>query len=298
MKNLFIYLCLPLFLLGTAASGETMGRIPDKTLLRLKTFVGIPPQSFFVERIGGDGVSVEVLVGPGRDPHTFEPTPKQMMALTQADLYFGIGFPFEEQILKKVQGSNPNFVMINTDSGIQRRVLGEQGHAEYEVRNRGEPDPHIWLGISEIKIQSKNIFKGLAEADPNNIEIYRRNLDAFLQDLDTVHEHLKERFAPYWGRPFFVFHPDFGYFADTYGLLQIPIEIGGKSPTPKQIEMLISEAKKEGVKIIFAEPQFDRRSAETVAQAIGGVVVTIDPLEKDVLNNLENIAKNIKNALK
>ncbi len=272
---------------------------------RLETFVSILPQSYFVERIGGERVHVNVLVEPGTSPHTFEPTPRQVASLTGADLYFGIGLPFEERILKKVQGRNASFNLIHTDKGIVRRPLdlprGRTREAvDYDEHHdaEGPADPHIWLSVPEIRIQSVNIYEALAAADPSYRDMYETNLDRFLHELERIDATLTEMFRPYRGRPFFVYHPSFGYFADRYGLVQVPIEIEGKSPTPKQIERLIGAAKEQHARVVFVSPQFDAKSADIIAEAIGGAVVPIDPLAKNVLQNLERIAAKIQQALK
>ena len=301
MQRYSIYLIAFFTILSNVVTGATSEKSVSSDK-KLRTYVSILPQSFFVERIGGDNVYVELLVEPGRDPHTFEPTPKQMIALGESDLYFGIGFPFEEQILKKVQGSNPNFVLIKTDAGVTRRTLDEHHHT-HETENEFHYeeialDPHIWLSYPEIKMQMINIYESLVKYDPDNAQTYKENFNEFLSELDEVHERLKKTFSPHKSKPFFVFHPAFGYFADTYGLIQIPIEIEGKNPTPKQIESIIINAKEKNISIIFVSPQFDRRSAQTIADAIDGAVVSINPLEKNVLRNLEEIAKKIRGSFK
>jgi zinc transport system substrate-binding protein len=275
-----------------------------KSEIRVRTFVSILPYASFVERIGGDFVHVEVLVKPGSNPHLFEPTPRQMVALGEADVYFGIGFPFEERIMKKVKGANPNLLFVKTDEGISRRPLDaplsriEEMDAHRHEHEAGILDPHIWLSYREILVQAKNITKGLSAADPAHEAAYKKNFDRFTDELERVHKRLKKLFEPYRGRSFIVFHPAFGYFADTYGLVQVPIEIEGKSPTPRQIELLIEHARGKNVNIIFVSPQFDKKSAQTIADAIGGAVISINPLEKDVLQNLETIAEKIETALR
>lgn len=288
-----VFTAILLVLPACIAAGGTKGEEADLSAVR--AFVSILPQSYFVERIGGMRVRVEVLVEPGKSPHTFELTPRQMTALGEADLYFGIGFPFEERLLKKIQNANHRFELVRTDRGIERRPL--DGHSRNHG-NEGEPDPHIWLSVPEIRVQASNIYEALVKRDPEYVDVYKRNFEDFMKDLDGVHARLSRIFEPYRGLPFFVFHPSFGYFADLYGLRQVPIEIEGKGPTPKQLESLIEEAKSQGVKIIFVSPQFDKKGAETVAVAIGGTVVAIDPLAKNVLENLENIAAEIEKSLK
>ena len=137
----------------------------------------------------------------------------------------------------------------------------------------------------------------LAELDPDHADTYRRNLAAFDADLDRVHAQIAEALAPLKGQAIFVFHPAFGYFADAYGLKQIPVEIGGKEPTARQLAGLIDRAKAAGVKVIFVQPQFSQKSAGAVAAAIDGVVVPLDDLARDYLMNLENVAAKVKVAL-
>ena len=98
-------------------------------------------------------------------------------------------------------------------------------------------------------------------------------------------------------RKLFVFHPAFGYFADSYGLKQTPLESQGKEPSAQQLAALIDKAKKEGVKVIFVEPQYSKKTAQTVATAIGGTLVTLDPLPRNYLDGIEDMARRIKKAL-
>lgn len=97
-------------------------------------------------------------------------------------------------------------------------------------------------------------------------------------------------------RSFLVFHPAWGYFADTYGLIQVPIEKEGKEPGARALVALIEQAKREDVKAIFVQPQFSATSAEQVARAIGGRVVPIDPLSPDYADNLRAVARQIAEA--
>ena len=94
----------------------------------------------------------------------------------------------------------------------------------------------------------------------------------------------------------YVFHPSYGYFADAYGLRQIAVEMGGKEPGARQLARLIHRAKEDGVRVIFVQPQFSKSSARTIAEAIGGAVVPLDPLARDYLENLERMARDIEKA--
>jgi zinc transport system substrate-binding protein len=116
------------------------------------------------------------------------------------------------------------------------------------------------------------------------------------RELDAADAKIRQALKPYAGRSFFVFHPAFGYFADCYRLKQEAIETEGKQPSPKQLRELIEKAKAGHNRIIFLEPQFDPHSAQTIADAIGGRVVPINDMEKDILANLQDIAGKIEKA--
>ncbi len=260
----------------------------------LSVFVSIPPQAGLVERIGGEHVAVDVLVRPGQEPHLFEPTPKQMMGLGKADLYVQMGtLPFETRLVKKIRQAHPGLSVVDTSKGVRRRKLeGEDGHGHEGT------DPHIWLGPSAIRIQARSIAKALETAAPDRSEVFGKNLKKFEKELDLVDTEVREDLAPYRGRPVLVFHPSFGYFTDAYGLKQEVVEVQGKAPSPKQIRAAIQCAREAGARTVFVQPQFDAKAAETVARAIDGEVVRMDPLAKDVLKNLRAMGSVIEQALR
>ena len=286
---------------------------------QIKAFVGIAPEACLVERIGGSHVSVSVLVGPGQNHHTFEPTPKQMVDLAEATVYFSIGLPFERRLLEKIREANPSLKCIDAREGISLRkmetadegkmgrfpisglhggVHGTAGNREASQFSRaGAMDPHVWLSPLNAKIIAANICKGLEEVDPTHAAGYENNLDGLQNELEALNARIAGVLAPFKGRAFYVYHPAFGYFADAYGLKQISIEIEGKEPTAKQLAELIARAKADGVRVIFVQQQFPRRPAEAIAEEIGCAVVSIDPLSHDYIANLERIAEKLRAAL-
>jgi len=269
---------------------------------RLPVFVGIPPLGYLVEQIGGPHVAVSVLVQPGQDPHTFEPVPRQVAALSKARLFFEISMPFESTLVEKIKQSNQRLAVVDTTSGIQKHAMGapcgEQEHRHAEDAHAGEPDPHVWLSPPLLKVMARNIAEALEQADPANARAYRTNLAALSARLDALHEKISRLLAPYRGRAFYVFHPGFGYFADAYGLQQVAVEAGGRSPTPKQLQALIEQARKDRIKVIFVQPQSPQQSAQVIADAIGGKVVAIDGLAGNVSEDIEDIAAKMAAAMK
>ncbi|MBU0909070.1 MAG: zinc ABC transporter substrate-binding protein [Proteobacteria bacterium] len=263
---------------------------------KIPVLVSILPQAFFVEKIGGDRVEVEVLVQSGQSPHTYAPTPRQMARLAEARVYFRIGVAFENTFIPKIENSLPNLVIVDTRQGIALEKI--TGHEEDDHHDPGEElDPHIWLDPLLVKQQAKIIKDTLIQLDPGGQSLYEQNFTAFCADLDALHARLSKALAPLRGKSFFVFHPAFGYFAKAYGLKQIAVETGGNSPSARHLASLIESAKKNGVKVLFVQPQFSRKSAETVARAINGVVVALDPLARDYFANMTGIAQALEKAL-
>lgn len=289
--------------LGAVCCHTARGQVEPS---RITVFASILPQSYFLERIGGDHVQVEVLVGKGQSPHTYEPTPKQMARLHEARALFLIGVGFERGLLKKIGKIHPNLVMVETQKGVPTRTLaghdhaeGGKGHGHQRAGSAaGAPDPHIWMSPRLAKIVAQNIHDTLCRLDPSRRQQYTLNLRSFQNDLDRVDARIARELAPLKGRKMYVFHPAFGYFADAYGLIQVPIEIEGKEPGARQLATLIDRARKDGVRVIFVQPQFSGKSAAVVAESIGGAVIPIDPLSKEYLANLETIASAVEQGLR
>ncbi len=268
----------------------------------IPVFVSILPQAYFVERIGGDFVQVDVLVGPGQSPATYEPTPQQMVKLSDTKLYFTIGVPFERHLLKRLGAAMTGTRVVEAYRATYDLVgfdnAGEHDTDDAEHHDHRDFDPHIWLDPDFAKLQARAICDGLVLVDSVNEQYYESNLEVFQADLDSVDARISEHLAPYAGRDFYVFHPAFGHFGRAYGLHQIAIEESGKEPTVKQLAALISKARTDGVKVIVVQEQFSTREAEAVAEAVGAKVVRLDPLSRDYLTNLGNIAKALVDALR
>ena len=273
---------------------------------KIKVFVSIDPVAYFVKRVAGPLADVNVLIGSGQDPHTFEPTPKLIAKLADAQVLFKIGFPFEEALIKKAGSTFKDLKVVDLQQGIKLRAISEEKEDGHHGASGGHGhsheadglDPHTWLNPLLARVQAGTIATTLIQIDPARRAIYEENLKKFQADLDNINAELMNSLAPVRGKIFFVFHPAFGYFADAYGLKQVVVEVEGKEPTARQLARLIEEAKAQGVKIIFAEPQFPKKTAQTLAESIGGAVVLIDDLSPDYLNNLRNIAMSVGAALR
>lgn len=261
---------------------------------KIRVFVSVLPQAGLVERIGGDKVEVNVLVGPGQSPATYSPSPKQMAELSKAKLFIRVGVPFEEGFINKVRETYPKLKIVDQRDNVR---LLKAVHDHDQDHDHGESDPHIWLDPKRLKVQAQNIGKALVEADSESIAEYNTNMLKLIAELEALDKKIGVVTAPYRGKVLLVYHPAYGYFADSYGLKQVAVEAGGKEPGGRHLAEFIDRAREMKAKVVFVQPQFSKKSAGLVAEAIGGKVVAMDPLARDVIANLEKMALTVAGAL-
>jgi zinc transport system substrate-binding protein len=266
---------------------------------KIQVFVSIAPQACLVERVGGDRVEVEVLVQPGQSPATYDLTPNQRVRLAKADVYFHVGLPFEEPLIPKIRGSMPQLRIVDTRDGVGLLDMEEhehEGQAEY-AHEHAAKDPHIWLDPLRLDIQARNIANELSKIAPQYQDEFIENRANLKADLDALNEKIVRMTEPVRGRTMYVFHPAYGYFAERYGLRQVAVERGGHEPGARELDELAEAMKAEGARAIFVQRQFSTRQAETIAQAVGAEVIVLDPLARDILTGLEEMAASIVRGL-
>jgi zinc transport system substrate-binding protein len=283
---------------------------------QVSTTVSIVPQKFFVEKIGGDKVSVNVMVQPGSSPATYEPSPKQMVDLSNSQIYFSIGVPFEKRWLPRFKDVAKNTTFVDVSSGIVKQAIADHTHGDEEshdthdhdhhahhdhddghVHEHAELDPHVWLSPRQVRVVAKNIYEALIAQDASNSAFYKQNYDTFIKELVALDEKIKQNLSNLSSHKFIVFHPSWGYFARDYALEQVAIEIEGKEPKQKDLMDLIDFAKKEGIKVVFVSPEFSQKSAKTIAQNINGITVSISPLAPKWDENLLQMSEKLKEVL-
>ncbi|WMW24241.1 zinc ABC transporter substrate-binding protein [Methanolobus sediminis] len=263
--------------------------------------VTILPQQEFVEKIAGDNVEVVVMVPPGADPHSYEPTPSQLTALSKAKMYamVGSGITVEDTMMSKLADLNPDMQIINCSEGITLLEMDAHEHEgeEHDDGEEGGLDPHIWTSPANVEIMVENIYQGLVKIDPDNQETYLANKNAYLAELNALDEQIQTALAGKEGSSFMVYHPAWGYFANHYGLTEVSVEIEGKEPSVKDMQSVIDLANEKGIKVIFVQSGFSTVSADAIANEIGGEVVELDPLAKDYIDNLAKVAEAFEKGL-
>jgi zinc transport system substrate-binding protein len=267
-------------------------------LANINTVVSILPEKTFVKAIGGDKVNVALMVLPGNSPHTYEPKPSQMREVADAALYFAIGVEFEKVWLPKFRDLNPKLKVIDLTENIKKLPMASAHHHEseheHEAHHHGSMDPHIWTSPANVEKIAQHIFDALVSADPKNRDYYKQNLDTFLQKVAETDKQIRQILSSVpKGTAFMVFHPSWGYFANTYGLVQLPVEVEGKAPKPRELIALIKEAKEEKVSAVFTQPEFSDSAAKVIANELHIPVIKVSPLAADWSNNLIRIAKAI-----
>jgi len=265
----------------------------------INAVVSIVPEQTFLRAIGGDKVNITLMVQAGDSPHTYEPKPSQMLSVAKADLYLAIDVEFEHVWLSKFQSLNSKMLIADIAEGVEKMAMAHEHHAEDthtsdEGHHHEGEDPHIWTSPDNVKVIAKNIYKALVKVDKENEDYYHHNLDAFLTKIEQTDVKIKKTLSALKGsRTFMVFHPSWGYFAKAYELKQIAVEVEGKSPKPRELVMLLKEAKEEKVTAIFTQPEFSDSSAKIIAKELHIPVVKVSPLAPNWSDNLINIAKAI-----
>jgi len=294
MRLLCDFIFIPgLLLFVLAAAG--CGRASDSETAGLPVTVSILPQKYFVERIGGDHVRVNVMVAPGASPATYEPKPSRVRALSGAAIYFAAGVPFESVWLRRLTRDRKALMVVDTSAGIEKLTM--EGHRQHDHHSEETLDPHTWLSPRLVKIHATAICDALCEVDPDRSEAYRMNLVSFHAELENLDRELQAQFENITSRSFLVFHPSWGYFARDYGLKMFPIEVGGQEPSASELGRLVDRSRDENIRAILVQPEFSQRSAEIIAREIGVEVISASPLEEAWADNLRRVAGELSRVL-
>ncbi len=247
-------------------------------------FVSILPQKYFAERIAGEHVKVSVMVGTGQNPATYEPTPKQMVLLSKSQLYFKIGVPFESIWIDAISKLNPELKII--ECCIELSTRHSEGHSHDHNAEEDPIDPHIWTSPINAKYISLKIKKALKDSYPIHKNEFETNYSRLIEDLDKLDRNIKSRLVQLDNRYIIVSHPSWGYYAEAYDLIQLPIEVEGKEVRAKSLADLIELAKSKNINRVYVQKQFNQNSAEIIGREIAAKVIELDPLAEDYIANL------------
>ena len=283
MKKLFyiLTLCI-LYGCGNATHNS------DKPIIT----VTIEPLRYFTEAIAGEHFKVVSMVPKGSSPESYDPTPQQLVALGNSQAYLRIGYiGFEQAWMKKLEANHPNMKVYDTSQGID--LIRSEGHWHGDHFHEGGVEPHIWNSTRNASMMADNIYKALCELDSTHQEEYKHRLDSLKKTIARTDENVKA-ILKNASTSFLIYHPALSYFARDYGLKQISIEEGGKEPSPAHLKELIELCKREKIRVIFVQQEFDQRNAQLIADELGIKVVSINPLSYDWEEEMENAARSLQ----
>lgn len=271
--------------------------------------VTIEPLRYFAEAIAGDKYTVKSLVGAGLNPENYDPTPRQMVDLGKSRAYFEVGsLGFEQAWMDRIRGNNPQLQVFTMSEGFDlleepagaTHAAGEEeaeehggDAAEAPVHNHahGGTDPHIWSSFTGARQIARNTLQAFIALDPENEAYYRANYQALLDEIGQTEREVRRDLDSLQTRTFIIYHPALTYLAREFDLTQLSIEFDGKEPTPAQLKELIDTARKNEVKVVFVQMEFDRKNAELIAGETGCELISINPLSYDWNGEMIRIAR-------
>ncbi len=256
----------------------------------LPVSASILPLGDFCQNLGGDRVSVQVLIPPGASPHVFEPSPASVAQTLESRVlvYVGAGLdPWVERLLKTQRSAKQ--VVVAAVAGIPLiQDVGNHGHEAHGAKEHGEAEhhhheggnPHVWLDPVLAQDICRRITRAFIQADPGHRQHYEARLSMYLDKLAKLHQDITAKVATFSRRDYVTFHPAFAYFARRYGLKEIGVIAAapGREPSPRHLQKIITTIKTTGARAVFAEPQLSPRVAEVIAQEAGIQVLFLDPL--------------------
>lgn len=269
--------------------------------------------------IGGDQVNVKMIVPPGADPHSYEPTSKQLTEIAKGDLFLLTGTtlePYSKKIQESLKGTDVRFVETSKDvtlleSDATLHAHEEEGHTEDEhaheeaghddhatdehahedeEHDHGKYDPHVWLDPVNAKAMARSITTALSKEVPKDKATFEKNLKAFDQQADALDKEFKQAVADGSKKELLVTHAAYGYLAERYGFTQLPIAGISPSdePSQKQLAALVKEARMHDLKYVAFEETVSPKVARVIQKEIGAKSVTI--------HNLESVTKSQQNS--
>ena len=253
--------------------------------------VTIEPLRYFTEAIAGGRFEVESMIPKGSSPEMYDPSPRQLVGLGKSKAYFRIGYvAFERVWMARLEENAPGMQVFDLSEGVAL-LHEEEAHGHHS----GGVEPHIWMSATNALAISANIADALCRLDTAHAPFYRHRLDSLSQALRATDAEIRAMLA---GAPrsFMIYHPALSYFARDYGLRQYPIEEGGKEPSPSYLKGLADVCRREGIRVIFVQPEFDARNAKAVAGQAKAQLVEVNPLAYDWRQEMLSVAKALQAA--
>lgn len=283
---------------GSAASGQASDKI--------HVVASFYPMADFAGKVGGDHVVVTNLVPAGTEPHEWEPSPQDIAAIGDADLFVYNGADMEGWVDDTLESiDNSKMQVVEASAGIELRAGGHdhgrdadkaaeesehaddheaeaaEGASEHAHDHEGEHDPHVWLSPKNARMELENIKEGLVRVDPDHKADYEANYEKYAQQFEDLEKEFSARLADAKGKSIVVSHEAYGYLCDAFGLEQMPItgmDAEGE-PDAQAMAQIIDFVRANNVKTIFSEDLVSPKVAQAIADETGAACVQLNPLE-------------------
>lgn len=247
--------------------------------------VSVEPLRYIVEQVAGDAYRVVSLTPAGASAETYEPTPKQMLALADSRLYLSVGtLPFERVRLARLSSMASQVRSVSVIDGLDLLP---------DVATKGGEggDPHVWMSPRNAAQIAANVCRILSETDTARAATFRANLARFQQRADSLDVAIRNQLLGVQHRAFLIYHPALAYFARDYGLQQLAVEQDGKEASPQRLAQLVTTCRSLGVTTVFVSPENNGNAARRVAAEVGARVVEVNPLGYDWPDELRRVAE-------
>ncbi len=239
-----------------------------------------------ISNVAGDAIELTTLIGPGVDPHTYQPTPQDIAAIERAHVVFINGLGLEEGLVSTVDAAaSRGQPVVSASAGIQPRApAGEQASgqtASDKKHGHDAGDPHVWFDPANVKTWVANIQQTLAALDPTHAQTYGANAGAYTKQLDDLDTYIRAQTdkIPPARRKLVTDHDSFGYFADRYGFQVIGTVLPGIStsaePSSADLAALIDAIRREGVPTVFVGTTTSPKLSDLVASETGARVLSL-----------------------
>jgi zinc transport system substrate-binding protein len=256
--------------------------------------VSIAPFKYFVKEIAGEDFKVNIMVPEGADPHIYEPFPEQIYRLSKSSGYISNGYlGFEMIWLDRFYKTNKTMKRLSLGDKIDPLISGHNHKGDHAEGT----DPHYWVSPKCAMIMASTIKEFLNDINPLQKEKYERNYQNLVLRIEELDKKAKEFFSDTKGKSFMIFHPNLAYLARDYGLEEISLEYEGKEPSPSRMKELIDRARRDNLKTIFVQREYDTKHAKALADEIGAKVVIIDPLSEDWFESTSVIISALNKSL-
>lgn len=261
--------------------------------------VSIPVQKWIVDYIAPGEFDVNVLLPPGSDPETFEPSMAAMVGLAKSDTWFMAGeLPFESMLVSRLTSLNPDLTPVALGEG-EHDAHGHDtpdlhtSHKESHGHSHDHCDPHVWTSASNLLVWSDKIYRRLAAIRPQRAREYAHNrnrLDAYIKAVD---DSIRSIMSHAHNVAFMIWHPTLEHWAQEYDVQQIAIETEGKETTPADMAAAVRKARESGAKVLIVEKEHNPQMALTLNRELNLRTVEISVMEGDAPATLLRVAREI-----